>query len=74
MQFFEPFVFLPFDDRSADRYASIRAELASRGELIGPNDMLIAAIAEAHDLVLVTHNRREYSRVVGLQIEDWELG
>ena len=34
--------------------------------------MLIAAIALAHDLILVTHNRREFSRVTGLKIEDWE--
>jgi len=73
-RFFEPFVSLPFDDRSAGHYASIRADLARRGELIGPNDMLIAAIAVAHELVLVTHNRREFSRIADLQIEDWEMG
>ena len=35
--------------------------------------MLIAATARAHDLILVTHNTKEFSRVVGLQIEDWEV-
>ena len=38
---------------------------------MGPNDLMIAAIALAHDLVLVTHNTREFSRVEGLRIEDW---
>jgi len=38
--------------------------------LIGPYDLMIAALA--HNLTLVTHNVREFSRVEGLQIEDWE--
>lgn len=71
-RFFAPFVSLPFDDRCAEHYAAIRAELAGRGKPIGPNDLLIAATARAHDLVLVTHNTREFSRVVGLRIDDWE--
>ena len=71
-RFFAPFLSLPFDDRCAEYYAALRADLAGRGQLIGPNDMLIAATALAHDLVLVTHNTREFSRVVGLKIEDWE--
>jgi len=70
-RFLAPFVSLPFDDRCAERYAALRADLAGRGQLIGPNDMLIAATALAHDLILVTHNTREFSRVVGLKIEDW---
>jgi len=71
-KFFDPFVSLPFDDRSADHYAIIRSDLARRGQLIGPNDMLIAAIAMAHDLILVTHNTEEFSRIIGLRLEDWE--
>ena len=35
-------------------------------------DLLIAAIALANDLTLVTHNTREFSRVAGLRLEDWE--
>jgi tRNA(fMet)-specific endonuclease VapC len=71
-RFFAPFVSLPFDDRCAEHAASIRAMLATRGRPIGPNDVLIAATASAHNLVLVTHNSREFSRVVGLRTEDWE--
>ncbi|MBN1865666.1 type II toxin-antitoxin system VapC family toxin [Candidatus Sumerlaeota bacterium] len=71
-RFFAPFISLPFDDLCAEHYAAIRTELADRGRLIGPNDLLIAATARAHDLVLVTHNIGEFSRVVGLKIEDWE--
>jgi tRNA(fMet)-specific endonuclease VapC len=70
--FFEPFESLPFDDRCAERYGVVRAELERRGEPIGPNDLLIAATALAHDAVLVTHDLDEFGRVVGLRLEDWE--
>jgi tRNA(fMet)-specific endonuclease VapC len=71
-KFFAPFSSLPFDDLCAEHYGKIRAALASVGAPIGPNDMLIAATARAHGLVLVTHNVDELSRVPDLQIEDWE--
>jgi len=70
--FFAPFVSLPFNDRCAEQYGQIRAELARAGTLIGPNDLLIAAIARAYDLTLVTHNVEEFGRVDGLRLEDWE--
>ncbi len=70
--FFAPLVSLPFDDRCAEHYGLIRADLAMAGQLIGPNDLMIAAIARAHDITLVTHNTHEFSRVIGLRLEDWE--
>lgn len=63
----------PFDRTSAERYAELRADLQRRGQLIGGNDMQIAAIALAHGLILVTHNTREFSRIPGLQLEDWQV-
>ncbi len=63
---------LPFDNQAAAEYGRIRAHLASLGTAIGPNDLLIAAIALVHDLTLVTHNVREFGRVPGLRIEDWQ--
>jgi tRNA(fMet)-specific endonuclease VapC len=69
-EFFQHFLSLPFDDRSAEEYGRVRAHLALRGEIIGPNDLLVAAIALANDLTLVTHNTREFGRVPGLRIED----
>ena len=71
-QFLNLFASLPFDDRSALIYGEIRAQLTALGTPIGPNDLQIAAIALANNLILVTHNTREFSRVGGLQIEDWE--
>ncbi len=70
--FLDRFVSLPFDDRAHFHAARIRADLARLGTPIGPYDLLIAAIAQANDLILVTHNVGEFSRVSGLQIEDWE--
>jgi tRNA(fMet)-specific endonuclease VapC len=67
------FLSLPFDDRSAEEYAEIRADLAAKGTPIGPSDMLIAAVALANGLILVTHNTGEFSRVVGLTLEDWQI-
>lgn len=52
-------------------YGAIRAALERRGEVIGSNDLWIAAHAHAADLVLVTNNDREFRRVPGLKIENW---
>ena len=71
-RFAERFMSLPFDDAAALVYARIRAELERRGTPIGGNDLMIAAIALANGLILITHNTREFGRVAGLQIEDWE--
>ncbi len=70
--FLKPFGTLSFDDEDAKIYGRVRASLEHAGQKIGPNDLLIAATALAKQLVLVTHNTSEFSRVEGLQIEDWE--
>lgn len=70
--FLAGFQSLPFDDDAAYRHALIRAELTVKGQIIGPNDLLIAATALAHGAILVTHNTAEFSRVPGLLLEDWE--
>ncbi|MBN1946529.1 MAG: type II toxin-antitoxin system VapC family toxin [Bradymonadales bacterium] len=64
---------LPFDDRAAEIAGEVRATLDRQGTPIGPNDLLIAAIAFANGLTLLTHNTKEFSRVNGLVIEDWEV-
>jgi tRNA(fMet)-specific endonuclease VapC len=70
--FFSRYRSLPFDDAAADVYGRIRADLESKGSPVGPNDLLIAAIAVANDLTLVTDNTNEFSRITGLAVEDWE--
>lgn len=72
-EFFSELVSLRFDGNAAAVYGRIRARLEASGTPIGPNDLQIAAIALANDLILVTHNTREFSRVEGLRLEDWEL-
>lgn len=67
-----PYRSLPFDDSAAARYAQIRHQLELGGNVIGPLDMLIAAICLANDLTLVTSNTGEFSLVAGLKIEDWK--
>jgi tRNA(fMet)-specific endonuclease VapC len=66
------FISLPFDDDAARVYGLLRADLESRGIAIGPNDLQIASIALAHGLTVVTHNTREFSKVAGLTLEDWQ--
>ena len=70
--FIDKFVSYPFDDAAARIYGDIRARLERSGKLIGPNDLLIAAIALARDAMLVTHNTREFARVEELPLEDWD--
>ena len=70
--FFAPFTSMSFDDEAAEVYGRLRAELEIRGTPIGPNDLLIAATSLAHGLTLVTRNEKEFSRVPGLNIENWE--
>ena len=62
---------LDFDVNAANDYGKIRADLESKGEPIGPFDMLIAAHALSRDCVLVTNNTREFQRVAGLKVVDW---
>lgn len=71
-EFLEQFVSLPFGDNAAIICAEMRSRLAVAGTPVGAYDLQIAAIALVHNLILVTHNTREFDRIDGLQIEDWE--
>ena len=62
------------DEVTTYYYAELTADLMRRGEIIGTNDRWIAAQALAGNLVLVTANTGEFSRVQGLRLEDWRLG
>ena len=69
--FITPFEILPFTTDTALTYGAIRQQLELQGQIIGGYDMLIAAQALAGGLVLVTNNIAEYSRVGGLEMENW---
>ncbi len=62
---------LDFDLEAARHYARIRDHLERQGNIIGGNDLMIAAIALANDLTIVTNNTDEFKRVPGLRVEDW---
>ncbi|MGD0271276.1 MAG: type II toxin-antitoxin system VapC family toxin [Candidatus Sulfotelmatobacter sp.] len=62
---------LPLPENAAEKYGAIRAELESKGEMIGNNDLWIAAHALAAKLTLVTNNEKEFRRVRGLKVQNW---
>jgi tRNA(fMet)-specific endonuclease VapC len=62
---------LPLPENAAEAYGFIRADLESRGQIIGNNDLWIAAHALAAGLTLVTNNEREFRRVRGLKVQNW---
>jgi len=66
------FEILDFDPEDARCAGELRAELAKAGTPIGPLDVLIAGQALARSLTVITHNRREFDRISGLTIEDWQ--
>ena len=60
-------------ETAAESYGTIRAELERKGEMIGNNDLWIAAHAKTAGLVLVTNNEREFRRVRGLKVQNWAV-
>ena len=64
---------LSLPDTAADAYGTIRAELERKGQMIGNNDLWIAAHAKAAGLTLVTNNEQEFRRVRGLKIQNWAV-
>lgn len=68
---FRAFESLPFDDLAAEHYGVIRNALQAEGKPIGGNDLLIASIALARNLVVLTRNQGEFLRVPGLRCEVW---
>ena len=72
-QFLLDFRIAAFDEHAAHCCGAIRAALEKKGKPIGPMDTLIAAHAVSQTMTLVTHNVREFSRVIGLKVENWAV-
>ena len=70
-KFLEPYDILAFDSPAAAIYAQIRFELSKKGNLIGPNDLILAATVIANKGTLVTRNIGEFNRVESLNLETW---
>ena len=68
------FEVVPFDQEDARHSGEIRAALGALGTPIGPYDVLIAGQARSRSLILVSRNLREFQRVNGLNVENWEEG
>jgi tRNA(fMet)-specific endonuclease VapC len=66
------FPVVEFDREDARQAGAVRALLAGQGKLMGPYDALTAGQALARNLVLVTSNVREFERVPGLALDDWQ--
>lgn len=62
---------IPFEAKAARFAAAVRTNLEKLGMPIGPYDTLIAGTALSANSTLVTHNTKEFSRIVNLSIEDW---
>ena len=62
---------LPYDAKASQHYGQIKASLEKKGEIIGENDIHIAANAISQGLILVTNNLREFQRVANLALENW---
>ena len=62
---------LALPETAGEVYGAVRHALASKGEMIGNNDLWIASHAIASELILVTNNEREFRRVPGLKVQNW---
>jgi tRNA(fMet)-specific endonuclease VapC len=69
----QPMSLIPFDEEAAKRTAKTRWHLEQTGQMIGPYDLMLAGQALALGMVLVTHHTKEFQRVPGLMLEDWQV-
>ncbi len=70
-EFLLPYNIIPFDDEASIIYSQIRGSLEKKGNVIGPNDLILAATVLANEGILVTNNEVEFKRVKELNIENW---
>ena len=69
--FLLPFKFINFNQNDAYEYGRIRQNLQSKGKIIGNMDILIGSQAISRELILVTNNEKEFTRIENLEIENW---
>ena len=72
-EFLAPFTIINFDMSDAIVAGNIRAYLSERGLPIGSYDVLIAAQGVSRNMIVVTHNTREFERIPGIRLEDWVI-
>jgi tRNA(fMet)-specific endonuclease VapC len=69
--FLSSFEIIPFDDKDAEVYGIIRAELERKGKPIGPYDMQLAAQALQRNYIFITNNTKEFEQIESLKLENW---
>ncbi|MDR2543596.1 MAG: type II toxin-antitoxin system VapC family toxin [Treponema sp.] len=69
--FLSSFEIIDFDSRDAEIYGIIRADLEQQGKPIGPYDLQLAAQALARNLILVTNNTAEFSKIMKIKLDNW---
>jgi len=62
---------VPFDAVCAEQFGQVRGSLSQQGIIVSRMDLLIASVALAHNLTLVTHNTADYRHIPGLRLDDW---
>ncbi len=70
-EFLDPLEIIPFDSAAALAFAQIKESLVKKGNVAGSMDMLIAAVAKAHDFSIVTNNLKHFKPVPGIAVENW---
>jgi tRNA(fMet)-specific endonuclease VapC len=71
LKFIAPLEILPFTEKAAKTYGQLRAFLEKAGQIIGTLDLFIGSHAKSENLILVTNNVSEFSRIPDLKIEKW---
>ena len=71
LKILSPFTIIDVTSMDAFEYGDIRTDLEKKGKISGANDLLIAAQARRQNLIVLTANTKEYSRVEGLAVENW---
>jgi tRNA(fMet)-specific endonuclease VapC len=62
---------LDFDSDCAKEFGRVRGQLLQKGISVSRMDLMIGAVALAHNLTLVTHNTPDYQNIPGLRLDDW---
>ena len=62
---------LPFDSEAASFYAQMRVDLERKGQIVGAEDLVIAATAASRGAIVVTHNVKDFAKIPGVRVEDW---
>ena len=70
-KFLDPFEIASFEDQMAYMYAEIRYKCEMNGQIVGPNDLIIASIVKFYEGILVTNNIKEFKRIEELKLENW---